>query len=55
MPGDYGPELVDDVCTVAGEPWAATQEPSLDSGVSWSVTWKRRDGLVPVGAAAATI
>ncbi|MEV8504607.1 hypothetical protein AB0368_07215 [Actinoplanes sp. NPDC051475] len=55
VPGDHGPELIDDPRTAASELWQVTQPPPRESDVSRSVTRKRRGWLVPVGAAAATI
>jgi hypothetical protein len=55
MSGNHGPVLIDDPHTAAGGPWRATQSPPLELDGSRSVTSDRRNWLVPVGAAAATL
>jgi hypothetical protein len=46
---------IDDLLTAAGERWRAAQPPPPEPDVSRWVTPKRRNWLVPVGAAAATV
>ncbi|PWK40077.1 hypothetical protein [Actinoplanes xinjiangensis] len=46
---------IDDLLTAAGERWRAAQPPPPEPDTSRWVTPKRRNWLVPVGAAAATI